>query len=110
VYPHAVSLLAHSDVDALSIEYEQPHHDADFLTAVGDKDVILGVLDLNPSTPPETVEHICRRVREATKVVAPERLSLAPDCGMWFLPRPVATQKLRSMCLAAEVLRHELRG
>ena len=36
-----------------------------------------------------------------------ERISLAPDCGMWFVRRDVAERKLRAMCLAAAALRAE---
>jgi 5-methyltetrahydropteroyltriglutamate--homocysteine methyltransferase len=47
-------------------------------------------------------------VRAALEVVPPERLHLAPDCGMWFLPREVAFAKLRALVLAAQLVRAEL--
>ena len=81
----------------------------EFLASLGDKDVILGVLDLNPENPGETVDHIVQRVQAATTVLPKERISLAPDCGMWFLPRARAYAQLRTMCLAADVLRHQHR-
>jgi 5-methyltetrahydropteroyltriglutamate--homocysteine methyltransferase len=40
--------------------------------------------------------------------VAPERLVLAPDCGMKYLPRETAYGKLRAMAQAAEQVRAEL--
>jgi 5-methyltetrahydropteroyltriglutamate--homocysteine methyltransferase len=107
VYPKAVELISKSTVNAISVEYEQPRHEPAFLKSLGDKDVILGVLDLNPDNKGETVEHIIERVEGAMKVVPRERISLAPDCGMWFLPRARAYQQMRTMCLAAEVLRHQ---
>jgi 5-methyltetrahydropteroyltriglutamate--homocysteine methyltransferase len=42
--------------------------------------------------------------------VPPERLVLAPDCGMKYLPRASAEGKLRSMTAAAAQLRAELGG
>jgi 5-methyltetrahydropteroyltriglutamate--homocysteine methyltransferase len=39
--------------------------------------------------------------------VAKERVILAPDCGMKYLPRDVAVGKLRSMVQAARLLRQE---
>ncbi len=107
VYPKAVNLIAQSQVDAISVEYEQPRHEPEFLASLGDKDVILGVLDLNPDNVGEKVDHIVKRVEAAMKVMPKERISLAPDCGMWFLPRERAFKQLQTMCLAAQVLRSE---
>ena len=42
------------------------------------------------------------------EVVPPERLSLAPDCGLWHLSRDTAFRKTRAMALAAEAVRTEL--
>jgi 5-methyltetrahydropteroyltriglutamate--homocysteine methyltransferase len=39
--------------------------------------------------------------------VAKERVILAPDCGMKYLPREVAVGKLRAMVAAARLLRAE---
>ena len=44
----------------------------------------------------------------ALPYVPAERLVLAPDCGMKYLPRESASGKLRSLTLAAEALRAEL--
>jgi 5-methyltetrahydropteroyltriglutamate--homocysteine methyltransferase len=40
--------------------------------------------------------------------VDPERLVLAPDCGMKYLRRETALGKLRAMASAAAVVRAEL--
>lgn len=69
--------------------------------------MILGVLNLGTDEI-EPVEHIAARIRDALRVVPPERLHLAPDCGMWFLPRDVAFGKLRAMVAAADAVRGEL--
>jgi 5-methyltetrahydropteroyltriglutamate--homocysteine methyltransferase len=55
----------------------------------------------------ETTEVVADRVRRALKVVGPERLVLAPDCGMKYLPRESARGKMRAMVEASEVLRAE---
>jgi len=44
------------------------------------------------------------------RVVPAERLVLAPDCGMKYLPRESASGKLRAMTEAATRLRAELGG
>ena len=48
------------------------------------------------------------RVRRALPYVPAERLVLAPDCGMKYLPRDVAFGKLIAMTEAAARLRAEL--
>ena len=70
---------------------------------------MLGVLNLNDMTP-ETPEIVAQRIRAALPYVPPERLLLAPDCGMKFLPRDIAYRKLRAMVLGAEIVREELRS
>jgi 5-methyltetrahydropteroyltriglutamate--homocysteine methyltransferase len=107
IYPQAVSLIAESDIDALHTEYAQPGHTPEFLQSVKDKPVAIGVLNLDPDGQVETVESICKLVRGAMEVVPKERISLAPDCGMWFLPREFAFAKLNAMCLAAAQLRNQ---
>ena len=106
-YGAALEAIAASNVDWICMEYEQPGHEPDVLRHCGDKRVILGLLDLSTHEVKEP-EYIARRARAALTVLPPERLSLAPDCGMWFLPREVAFAKLKSLVAAAEIVRREL--
>ena len=50
---------------------------------------------------------VAGRVRRALEHVPAERLILAPDCGMKYLPRESAYGKLKSMTAAAAQLRQE---
>ncbi|WP_156507640.1 hypothetical protein [Halioglobus sp. HI00S01] len=43
-------------------------------------------------------------IEGAMQVVSKEQISLAPDCGMWLLPREFALAKLKAMCEAANRL------
>jgi 5-methyltetrahydropteroyltriglutamate--homocysteine methyltransferase len=106
-YARALQAIAASSTDQICIEYEQPGHEPELLRHCRGKDVILGVLNLGTHEI-EPVEHIAGRIRAALQVVPPERLHLAPDCGMWFLPRDVAFAKIRAMATAADVVRGEL--
>ena len=106
-YARVLESLAASRAGGISLEYEQPGHGPDLLRHCGDKMIILGVLNLGKQEV-ETPEHVAARIREALEVVPPERLQLAPDCGMWFLPRGIAFAKLRAMSTAAEIVRCEL--
>jgi 5-methyltetrahydropteroyltriglutamate--homocysteine methyltransferase len=96
--------LEDATVQQVSIEAAQPHLDLSILTALPSKSIILGVLDLNDPTP-ETPEVVAQRIRAALRYVSPERLIVAPDCGMKFLPREVAYRKLRAMVLGAVIVR-----
>ena len=96
--------LASTAVDEISIETAQSGLDSAVLERLGDKTVILGVLDLS-SHDVEAPDVVVARVERALAHVAPERLVLAPDCGMKFLPRDAAAGKLASLGEAARTLR-----
>jgi 5-methyltetrahydropteroyltriglutamate--homocysteine methyltransferase len=99
--------LEGSVVRQISIEAAQPQLDLAVLQEFSSKTIILGVLDLSDMRvePPEA---IAVRLREALRYVPPERLMVAPDCGMKYLPRAVAYQKLRAMTLGAAIVRESL--
>lgn len=90
----------------VSIETAQSHLDTRVLRELGDKQVLLGCIDLSDPAV-ETPEVVAARVRRALDHVAPEQVILAPDCGMKYLPRAVAQGKLRAMVEAARQLRTE---
>jgi 5-methyltetrahydropteroyltriglutamate--homocysteine methyltransferase len=96
--------LAAADCDQVSIETAQSGLDCSVLAALDGKTVILGVLNLGDPTV-ETPGQIAARARRALPYVPAERLVLAPDCGMKYLPRDVAFGKLTAMTEAAGRLR-----
>jgi 5-methyltetrahydropteroyltriglutamate--homocysteine methyltransferase len=99
--------LADTPADAISVETAQSHLDPATLRPLRGKGIALGVLDL--STPEvETPEVIADRVRRALDDVDVDKLVLSSDCGLKYLPRESATGKMRSLALAAEILRAEL--
>jgi len=99
--------LAPCSCDQVSIETAQSGLDCSVLAALDGKTVILGVLDLNdPGV--ETADTVIDRVRRALPYVPADRLVLAPDCGMKYLPRDAAFGKLSAMTAAAAQLRSEL--
>lgn len=100
--------LAGAACDQISIETAQSNLDCGILAELSDKEIILGVIDLSDPAI-ETPEVVAQRVRRALPFVGAERLVLAPDCGMKYLPRQVADGKLSSLTEAARMLREELR-
>jgi 5-methyltetrahydropteroyltriglutamate--homocysteine methyltransferase len=101
--------LNESRATQISLEAAQPSLDPEVLRGLPDKTIVLGVLDLG-SEDVETPEVVAERVRRALEVVPPERLVLAPDCGMKYLPRELAFAKLRAMVEGAQLVREELRA
>jgi 5-methyltetrahydropteroyltriglutamate--homocysteine methyltransferase len=101
--------LAECRCDLVSIETAQSGLDCSVLASLPGKSIILGVLDLDDLTV-ETPEQVVARVRRALPYVPAERLVLAPDCGMKYLPREVAFGKLAAMTAAAAQLRAEAGG
>ena len=91
----------------LSLEAAQPRLDPVVLREVADKVVVLGVLDLG-SPEVETPETVAARLRRALEVLPPERVVVAPDCGMKYLSRDLAFRKLRAMVEGAALVRREL--
>ena len=101
--------LAECVCDQVSVETAQSGLDCAVLGELPGKTIILGVLDLSDATV-ETPEVIAGRVRRALPYVAAERLVLAPDCGMKYLPAESAAGKLTALAQAAAMLRAELGG
>lgn len=99
--------LEQAEVAMVSIEAAQPKLDLGMLGLLPSKTMIAGVLDLGDMDI-ETPETVARRIRDALLHVPPERLMLAPDCGMKYLPREVARGKLRALVVGAAIVRAEL--
>jgi 5-methyltetrahydropteroyltriglutamate--homocysteine methyltransferase len=93
----------------LSLEAAQPGLDPEVLRDLPSKVVVMGVLDLG-SDEAETPELVAERIRRALTVLPPERLVVAPDCGMKYLTRRLAFEKLRAMVAGAALVRDELAG
>jgi len=99
--------LAETIARQISIEAAQPRLDLGVLADLAGKTIILGVIDLgDPAV--ETVDRVVERIRAGLARVPPERLILAPDCGMKYLPRETAFGKLRALADGARAVRAQL--
>ena len=99
--------LADSIVRQISIEAAQPKLDLGILADLARKSVMLGVIDLADAKV-ETPADVAARIRAALPWVTPERLVVAPDCGMKYLGRETAFGKLQALCEGARLVRAEL--
>jgi 5-methyltetrahydropteroyltriglutamate--homocysteine methyltransferase len=103
-YRDILAWLSVSKLDVVSIEGAQSNLDVSTLSAIGNKTVMLGVLDVGENDV-ESVEALVSRGQEALRYIPKEQLILAPDCGMLELTRASARKKLINLSLAA----HELK-
>ncbi len=99
--------LSESSAQQVSVEAAQPRLDLGQLSELSPKVVLLGVLDLADSQA-ETPDTVAERIRAALAHVPAERLVPAPDCGMKYLPRPLAFAKLEALSAGAALVRAEL--
>jgi len=109
VRPSGYSFLpefAESRVKQVSIETAQSGLDCAVLEKLSGKTIILGTLDL-ADLAVETPEAVAARIRRALPFVPAERIVVAPDCGLKYLPRKVAYDKMRAMVEGAAIVRQE---
>jgi 5-methyltetrahydropteroyltriglutamate--homocysteine methyltransferase len=108
--PAGYSFLGELDdtvADQISIEAAQPKLDLGVLKDLSSKKIMLGVLDLgDPGI--ESAAVVAERIRNGLRHVPAERLVVAPDCGMKYMPRHVAFGKLKAMAEAAAMVRKEI--
>ncbi len=101
--------LENSKAQQISIEAAQPKLDLAVLQRLPTKTIILGVIDLADMTV-ETPQIVADRIRRALAHVPADRIVVAPDCGMKYLPRAVAFAKMKAMAEGAALVRRELNG
>jgi 5-methyltetrahydropteroyltriglutamate--homocysteine methyltransferase len=108
--PSAYSFLPELEathVRQISIETAQSHLDCKVLAKLSSKTILLGVLDLADMTV-ETPAIVTDRIRRALSYVDANRIVVAPDCGLKYLPRDVAFGKMRAIVEGARLVRNEL--
>ncbi|MCW5749263.1 MAG: 5-methyltetrahydropteroyltriglutamate--homocysteine methyltransferase [Alphaproteobacteria bacterium] len=99
--------LARCNAAQISIEAAEPKLDLAVLRDLPGKSVMVGVLDLSDMAV-ETPDTIASRIETALKVLPAERLIVAPDCGLKYLPRDVAFGKMSAMVAGARQVRARL--
>jgi 5-methyltetrahydropteroyltriglutamate--homocysteine methyltransferase len=70
-------------------------------------DVAVGLVDVK-NTWVEPPELIVARIKSVLKHVAPQRLSITPDCGFSQTARHIAVAKARSLAEGSRIVRKEL--
>jgi 5-methyltetrahydropteroyltriglutamate--homocysteine methyltransferase len=92
----------------VSIETAQSNLDCSVLRTLPEKHIMVGVINLDDMAV-ETPQQVAERAKRALSYVPKEKVILAPDCGMKYLPREVAYGKMRALVEGAKLLRAEYR-
>ncbi|XDA99063.1 uroporphyrinogen decarboxylase family protein [Sulfitobacter sp. LCG007] len=93
--------------DQISIETAQANLDTGVLEELRGKTIMVGVLNL-ADMEIETPEVVAARIRRALPHVDADKVVVAPDCGLKYLPRDVAFGKMKAMADGAAIVRAEL--
>jgi 5-methyltetrahydropteroyltriglutamate--homocysteine methyltransferase len=88
--------LEDSTIDTISIEDAHRHNDLKLLELFKTKKIIFGLIKI-ASSEIENIDEIKSRVLDCLNHIDKERLIAAPDCGMGYLSREMAIQKLENL-------------
>ena len=106
-YGATLPLLARSGVDQISVECAASGVDPAVLGEAGDKDLLVGVIDVG-SEEVETPETVAGRIRRALEYVPAARLKPSTDCGLVPRSRNSARGKMQALAAGAAIVRTEL--
>jgi len=90
----------------ISIETAQSELDCKVLEDLPNKKIILGVIDLSTHEV-ETAETVAARIRRALPHCPADRIIVAPDCGLKYMPRDSARGKIKALVDGAAIVRAE---
>jgi 5-methyltetrahydropteroyltriglutamate--homocysteine methyltransferase len=103
-YEQVFPALAASSIDQVSLECYHSHVPLDLMRLLGDKEVMVGVIDV-ASDEVETPEQVADTIGRALQFVARERLIPCTNCGMAPMGRAVAEAKLKALAEGAALAR-----
>lgn len=106
-YPELLKMLMETRIGGFSLEFGRSQFHPSVLRICEGRTIMFGCVDPGP-TPPEPVERVAARVRQALDYVDPARLWLAPDCGLITLSRELARAKTELLVAAAREVRRGL--
>jgi 5-methyltetrahydropteroyltriglutamate--homocysteine methyltransferase len=106
-YPELLAMLMETRIGGFSLEFARSGYDPAILQGCGDRLIMYGCIDPG-DTPPEPLDLVVSRIRAALEYVEPERLLIAPDCGLMMAGRDLARQKVDLLATAAAEVRRTL--
>jgi 5-methyltetrahydropteroyltriglutamate--homocysteine methyltransferase len=106
-YGVTLPLLARSNVDQVSVECAGSGVDLAVLRELGEKDVLLGAIDVGTEEI-ETADVVAARIRRALEHVPASRLFPCTDCGLVPRSRDASRGKMRALAAGAAIVGAEL--
>ncbi len=108
-YEQVFPALAASTIDQVSLECIHSRVPLDLMKLLGDKEVMVGVIDV-ASDEIETPEQVADTIGRALQFVARERLIPCTNCGLAPMGREVAEAKLKALADGAALARERLKA
>lgn len=105
-YLQIAEAIDQSSIDQVSLEDAHRRNPKELFEKFKNTTIILGVVDVARSRI-ESVEEICEHINEVLKYFPRERLMIAPDCGLIYLPDEVMKAKMNNMVAAVKILNGE---
>ncbi|HEX6019696.1 MAG TPA: methionine synthase [Burkholderiaceae bacterium] len=99
-YEKVFPLLARSSIDQVSLECIHSHVPPELMSLLGDKDVMVGVIDV-ASDEVESPSVIADTIGLALRFVPRERLIACTNCGMAPMDRAIALAKIEALVRGA---------
>ena len=95
--------LDKSCINVISIEDAHRYNDLKLFSMFKNTSIILGVVSI-ADTKIESVSEIKQRIETILQYISPEKLLIAPDCGLGMLPIDICNKKLENMVAAVKQL------
>jgi len=103
-YPELLDRLMETRIAGFTVEFARSDYDPAILKPYRDRLFVFGCIDPG-NTPAPTLEDVKRKIARALDHLDPNRVLLAPDCGLMTISRTLARAKLKVMVEAARALR-----
>ena len=108
-YEKIFPALAQSRIDQVSLECLHSHVPLELIALLGDKEVMVGVIDVASETI-ETPEEVADTIGRALQYVRRDQLIACTNCGLAPMDRHVAEAKLRALAAGAALADQRLDG
>jgi 5-methyltetrahydropteroyltriglutamate--homocysteine methyltransferase len=105
-YLQIAQALDDSNIDIVSLEDTHRRNNLELFSKFTKTKIILGVVGIARSQV-ETVEEIKNHIEQVLKHIPPEKLLVAPDCGLGMLPEEIAKKKLKNMVEAVRIINNQ---
>ncbi len=102
-YTQLAPALDQSVVKVISLEDAHRRNDPKLFGLFKNKTIALGVINIC-STRVESVDEIRNHIKEVLRYIEPERLMIAPDCGLGLLSPCIISDKITNMCKARDLV------